>query len=575
MSSTLRVSPAFVALILAVGFATIGDSVTAQSNPLETYTAALEVDLVTLDVVVTDKSGQPVSGLEEKDFRLLEDGKKVPISRFSAALEGGTTAAPQIVVLVDERHLGIERRNQALAELGEALPKRMEANGTSVMVATYDGGLDIARPFTTDAEAVRTTLAGLHERPAAAADVFEARRTRASFLETSVAQLRQGLSNRREGQAAFDSMFNQLKGYGREIQEDSLQTLTALSSLVATLGGVNGKKALFFVSEGLPAQPLGKLLADFALRDGGKNAALQDTVDIGAFDSRETTGVTSSSRIESLGRASQDFDTFNLEDDIAGLAGLASSTRVVFYPVLVPEGKGVEGRREEEEREFSDLREGPELLAEGTGGESLQHGTEIGDFVDRALGTFDASYSLGFEPHGETGAYHALEVEVKGKGLRARHRTGYVRRSFGQRFADQAVAALMLDHGDNHHRLELEVEEQARRDDGEYDVKILVLFPIEEIGLVESEGVHWAEARVVAIAAEPGGSLSAPQLVQVPLQIPAADLTTAQEQNFGGYINLTLPAGSHRVALGLWDVVANRVSFLIEPVEIGGAESGS
>ena len=41
------------------------------------------VNLVEVDVVVTDKAGQPVRGLTREDFEVLEDGKNVGIEAFT------------------------------------------------------------------------------------------------------------------------------------------------------------------------------------------------------------------------------------------------------------------------------------------------------------------------------------------------------------------------------------------------------------------------------------------------------------------------------------------------------------
>ena len=38
-----------------------------------------------LDVVVTDKSGNPVAGLDAKDLFLQEDGRPQPIATFKAS----------------------------------------------------------------------------------------------------------------------------------------------------------------------------------------------------------------------------------------------------------------------------------------------------------------------------------------------------------------------------------------------------------------------------------------------------------------------------------------------------------
>jgi len=58
---------------------------------------------VTLDVVVTDKAGHPVPGLQQSDFTLLDDKQPQTITSFRAAEETSATADPplQVILLVD------------------------------------------------------------------------------------------------------------------------------------------------------------------------------------------------------------------------------------------------------------------------------------------------------------------------------------------------------------------------------------------------------------------------------------------------------------------------------------------
>jgi VWFA-related protein len=58
---------------------------------------------MTLDVVVTDKSGKPVSGLEQKDFTLLDNKQPQKIVSFQAVAGGAATAdlPMEVVLLVD------------------------------------------------------------------------------------------------------------------------------------------------------------------------------------------------------------------------------------------------------------------------------------------------------------------------------------------------------------------------------------------------------------------------------------------------------------------------------------------
>ena len=59
---------------------------------------------ITLDVVVTDKSGKPVSGLQQQDFTLLDNKQPQKILSFTAVEGGAATADPpvEVILLVDE-----------------------------------------------------------------------------------------------------------------------------------------------------------------------------------------------------------------------------------------------------------------------------------------------------------------------------------------------------------------------------------------------------------------------------------------------------------------------------------------
>ena len=54
----------------------------------------VDVRVVNVEVVVTDKQGNRVTGLSPKDFRLRVDGKDVPVQYFSEVHEGQAVAAP-------------------------------------------------------------------------------------------------------------------------------------------------------------------------------------------------------------------------------------------------------------------------------------------------------------------------------------------------------------------------------------------------------------------------------------------------------------------------------------------------
>src|SRR5262252_1616416 len=57
---------------------------------------SIDVDVVSIDVVVTDQSGNPISGLEKKHFRVFDDDVEQTVTNFSP------TESPLTVVVLAE-----------------------------------------------------------------------------------------------------------------------------------------------------------------------------------------------------------------------------------------------------------------------------------------------------------------------------------------------------------------------------------------------------------------------------------------------------------------------------------------
>ena len=71
-------------LPLALLAAAVASAAAAQNvGPLPPLTAQVEVHVVNVDVSVTDRSGNPVLGLNKDDFEIFEDGRPQKVSNFS------------------------------------------------------------------------------------------------------------------------------------------------------------------------------------------------------------------------------------------------------------------------------------------------------------------------------------------------------------------------------------------------------------------------------------------------------------------------------------------------------------
>ena len=73
---------------------------------------------VRLDIVITDKSGNPVSGLLQQDFILLDDKQPKPILSFRATdLSSGAAEPVQVIFIIDEVNSGPRALSNARQQL--------------------------------------------------------------------------------------------------------------------------------------------------------------------------------------------------------------------------------------------------------------------------------------------------------------------------------------------------------------------------------------------------------------------------------------------------------------------------
>ena len=115
---------------------------------------AVRVDLVNLDVTVTDARGNYVRNLTRDRFRILDEGQPQPITHFTPV-----EAPAQVLLLVETGPAVylIHRQHLAAAHL---LLDGLAADD-SVALATYDSEARLVAPFTLDKRALQSQIAGL------------------------------------------------------------------------------------------------------------------------------------------------------------------------------------------------------------------------------------------------------------------------------------------------------------------------------------------------------------------------------------------------------------------------------
>src|SRR3984957_19027267 len=137
----------------------------AQSTPPATDDSATihaESRLVLVDTVVTDKKGNYIRDLVQKDFKVWEDGKEQSITSFSfEESTGSTNAKPRYMVLFFDNST-MDVGDQAQARI--AATKFIDANAAPdrlIAIAEFGGTVRITQDFTADASRLKQVVSGI------------------------------------------------------------------------------------------------------------------------------------------------------------------------------------------------------------------------------------------------------------------------------------------------------------------------------------------------------------------------------------------------------------------------------
>jgi VWFA-related protein len=328
---------------------------------------AITVPFITLDVVVTNKSGKPQTGLQHQDFTLLDNKIPQKILSFQAVEEPGAPAAPpvEVVLVIDT----VNASPVTVANERLQIQNYLRRNGgklshpTSVVVFSDSGLKNLGAP-TLDSIALSAALddkdvIGLHEMHKASG-------------ESGDFQVLMSSINKLYSLAGFEA-----KKPGKKM----VIWISPGWPLLASVGSemyAKGKEQLFSTL----------VLLSTAIR--------QARITLYSIDPEGATG----GGFGRLQTKSEGFGRFSYESYLKGV----SAPKEMMPPNL-----------------------SLQVLATRSGGRVLTTGNDIGAQIDDCISDTKAFYVLAFEsiPTEHPDEYHALELKVDKPSLTARTSAGY------------------------------------------------------------------------------------------------------------------------------------------------------
>ncbi|MEM7480062.1 MAG: VWA domain-containing protein [Acidobacteriota bacterium] len=541
------------------------DAEDEAAGDLDLFVDVVNVNVVNVEVYVTDKKGNRINGLTRDDFEVFEDGKQVQISNFYAveggrpvagdipeivppseapeAIQAPPTEGPQLppdqqlslIIYIDNFNIRPPNRNRALRDIRTFLLQNVQP-GDQVMLVSYERSIKIRRPFTTDPQVVASALTEL-ERLTGYADQRD--------------YDRRDTLDRIEDARSPSEALTWARSYAEQRQNDMRFTINALKEMVSSLAGLPGRKAILYVSDGIPMVAGQDLFHAVDGLHGSQSGAITE-----AF------GYDTSSKFREL-------------------AAQANASRITFYTLdaaglRVSNAISAENSRSEplgiESINTSNLQSPLRYVAETTGGFAIINRNRFDGMLERVAMDFTTFYSLGYRaPETRRGRYHRIEVKLKDKkGRVVRHREGYRDKTVEARMTDGAMSVLHFNFERNPLGTRLEFGSERQRDRRFYEVPVKVRIPIGELVLIPREETHESRVRLYIAAMDTDGGTSPVQQQVVPISIPSDEIEQAKAQDYVYTLSLLMREGDHKVAVGVRDEVASVESFVLGSVRVGG-----
>lgn len=566
------VPPLVLVLALAVpsGVPSSAQPEEPSDETAESFFDVVDVEIVNIDVWVTDKEGDPVEGLEKEDFVVFRDGEPIEVTNFYAVagrrpvtpvpaetvepLEAPETPTvsqePEIppehrlwlVVYIDNYNIHPIERKRVFPALRQFLAETL-GPGDRAMIVTANRSLEVRRPFTDHLASLFDTLDEIKDESGHA--VVQRRELMEIFRLI-------------DGADTPSEALLHARRYAEQVMNEVGYTVDTLERLVESLGGLPGRKALIHVSSGIPmvaGEPAFHAVASkFEAADAYAEIPRHDT--------------------------SRGFERVNR---------LANAHRVVFYTLDAGGLRGMEfGNAEYGGFVFMNLRNTldsvvPEnlqaplrLMALETGGRAILNRNEVLPALEEAARDFRSFYSLGIPSTGSDSArYHRIEVKLRDgldkRRLHLRHRSGYRSKNLTTRVRESLRSALLYAHQSN--PLGLQVAWGTPRRNGtknSYELPIRLRVPLRDLVLVPlANGKHELRLKLFVGVVGEKGETSAIEDVPLGLRLADEHVEAARKESFLHTHKILLGPGRQKVGIALVDVFGQQTSIVTGFVDVG------
>lgn len=542
-------------------------AVPAQQDDLPAvFSEVIDVRVVNIEVVVTDRQGARIHGLKASDFELLVDGEPTPIDYFTEIVEGVARSSPggdvagvpsldpdtpvgtSFLLFIDD-FFSIQRdRNRVLDRLEKDLAQLGPED--RVAAVAFDG----------KAVTMLTTWTSSPTRLAEALQLARRRRTRGLMRMAELrtndqersgqAELR-AIANRfiEEGgiQAPEETLRNSLRGtelqYATTLESQLERSVLAAVATLRSFANRPGRKVMLLLAGGWPQSP-----ALYTVASGGVSIK-----DLGA--SADTRLMSQDALYGPLVSAANLIGYTLYPVDVPGFRPeFALDASVGFNSNAATDPAAGSGAFQQRELLHHDTLQ---VLARATGGLPMINASRDTALADVVADT-RSYYWFGFEPlRLEDDSAHAVDVRLVGyPDYRVRSREGYVDMSRGAEITMMVEGSLLFGNPPSASPLGVRFGRPQRRGLGKMLAPVAVVIPLDDVTLLPVNGVWQNELELRVTVMDNHGNRSETPVEKIRI---AGDREPQPGQYFTYETTLELRRREHTFVIAVYDPLTGAI----------------
>ena len=410
-------------LFLAAASAALG-----QDAQMPRIAETLSINIVNLDVVVTDARGNRVRNLQKDDFVILENGKPVLLTNFDEvvpppALPSGAVPVPgphpnyvprTTVFFIDESSISPAVRDRLLRAFDSFATHNLQP-GDRVMIAPWNGGFRTPLRFFTEPEQIHAALQKELREPSPSLLLRAAHKPSLQAI----------------AEGGCGTAISLARDYALSSRSDAERETAALRAIVGLMGAMSGKRAIIIASEWLPQQP-GREMFD-ALASHGCSAASLEGAGASVDVVRRLADAANAHNVALYG-----IDTEIVRGFSSSFltAGPIPHGRFGLMPPAVPyDDFSVVSSR--------NTIDAFRTLAEATGGSAVWSTNSFASALTHIGEDITSYYSMAFRSGASGTGQRSIEVRMKDPKLKVRTRRSFTPSTFGQELDERVIASLL------------------------------------------------------------------------------------------------------------------------------------